>query len=117
LIIDVRAIAGEKDGEDLRRFLADVMDYLFVDDEGYLIAALSPSELGIEPTPGKVGREFYIECDDLETTAKELLGKGVEFVRPVSETSFGFAASIRTPAGTEIGLCQRQERPGAKPSE
>ncbi len=116
MIMDVRAIAGEKNGDDLRRFLMDVLDYPFVDDEGWLIAVLSPSELGIESADGKIKHEVYIECDNLETLAKDLLARGVKFARPVSETSFGLAASIKIPGGGEIGLCERRERPEPQPS-
>ena len=114
--MDVRVIAGEKGGEDLRRFLMDVLDYPFVDDEGWLIAVLSPSELGIEPKGAKNPQEVYIECDNLETMVKDLLDRGVEFVTPVAETSFGYAASIRLPGGGEIGLCQRKEQPAPQAS-
>ncbi len=116
MIVDVHAISGTKDAEDVRHFLADTLNYPFVDADEWLILALSPSELGISSTKENDPHEFYLLCDDLEASAKDLRGKGVEFTRTISETSLGYIASIKLPGGGEIGLCQQKDQSAPQPS-
>ena len=53
MIVDVHALTDEKNADKVRHFLADVLNYQFVDAEEWLVLALSPSELGIRPATGK----------------------------------------------------------------
>ncbi len=86
-----------RDAEADRAFFRDVLGFPSVDaGQGWLIFALPPAELGIHPTDEKVepasdvlkGRhQLYLMCDDVETTAPQLKGKGVEFTQPVNEST------------------------------
>ena len=71
---------------------------------GWLIFALPPAELAVHPADGDPRHELYLMCDDIEATAEELKGKGVELTRPISDAAFGLMTAIRLPDGGELAL-------------
>jgi hypothetical protein len=73
---------------------------------GWLIFALPPTELGIHPTEGKGSHELYLMCDDLQTTIKELEGKGVKLAEPVKDAGWGLLTAIEVPGGEILRLYQ-----------
>jgi catechol 2,3-dioxygenase-like lactoylglutathione lyase family enzyme len=83
------------DAEADRGFFRDVLGLVSVDaGGGWLIFALPPAELGIHPAdekswPGSGAlqghHQLYLMCDDIESTVRELKGKGVEFTQPVND--------------------------------
>ena len=99
-----------KEPEALRKFFRDVLGFPSVDaGRGWLIFALPPSELGIHPieSASEEGRhQLYLMCDDVESTVKELKGKGVEFTRPIKKEVFGLVTAMRIPGDSELHLYQ-----------
>jgi hypothetical protein len=43
-------------------------------------------------------------CDDLHKTVADLMAKGVEFARPISEAPYGLMTAIKLPGGGELGI-------------
>ena len=104
------------DAEADRAFFRDVLGLASVDaGEGWLIFALPPTELGIHPTDEKTWpgsdalrghHQLYLMCDDVESTVRELKGKGVEFTQPVKDTGWGLLTALKLPGGSELWLYQ-----------
>ena len=111
MITGVHALIYTDDAEKVRAFFRDVLDAPFVDaGQGWLIFALPPAELGIHPkSPNdsrKTTHEFYLMCDDINTTVEELRKRGVEFARPIADQGFGLMTAIKLPGGGELGMYQ-----------
>lgn len=51
------------------------------------------------------GAAFYLMCDDLSSTMKDLRAKKVKF-SPVEEAQWGTVTTLRLPSGASIGLYQ-----------
>ena len=47
---------------------------------------------------------LYFQVDDVAAKFRELSGKGVSFVHPPQELSWGYGAELRDPTGYTIGL-------------
>jgi hypothetical protein len=105
VITGVHAIIFASQAEDVRAFCRDVLDFSSVDaGGGWLIFALPPAELAAHPTDAEEYHELYLMCDDIHATVEELIGKGVEFTRPVSDQGFGLMTALRLPGGGQLGL-------------
>ncbi|WP_329249828.1 VOC family protein [Actinoallomurus sp. NBC_01490] len=52
------------------------------------------------------GGTVFLTTDDIQTTYKELLGRGVEFVEEPVEQPYGMDTSFRDPSGNQIRLAQ-----------
>ena len=48
----------------------------------------------------------FLTTDDVHTTYKELLGRGVEFVEEPTEQPYGIDTSFRDPSGNHLRLAQ-----------
>jgi len=105
-----------KDSEADRAFLRDVLQFRSVDaGRGWLIFRLPPAEIAVHPSSeetaapnaedGVVGAAFYLMCDDLSSTMKDLRAKKVKF-SPVEEAQWGTVTTLRLPSGASIGLYQ-----------
>jgi predicted enzyme related to lactoylglutathione lyase len=114
MITGVHAIQFTADADALRAFLRDTLELPSVDaGGGWLIFGLPPAELAAHPG-AEPGTQLYLMCDDIEATAEDLRGKGVELSRPVSDEGWGLVTAIALPGGGEIGLYEpRHERPPA----
>jgi predicted enzyme related to lactoylglutathione lyase len=105
VITGVHALLFTEDADQLRDFLADVLDLRSVDaGEGWLIFALPPAEVAAHPAERAGGVELYLMCDDIEATSADLRGKGVELTGPVRDEGWGLLTGIRLPGGGELGL-------------
>jgi len=109
-----------RDAQADRAFFRDVLGLKSVDaGEGWLIFALPPTELGIHPTDEKSWaksdalkghHQLYLMCDDVDSTVRELKGKGVKFTQPVNDTGWGLLTALRLPGGSELWLYQPKHR-------
>jgi len=107
LISGAHAMIFSRDPETDRTFFKDVLGLDSVDSGGgWLIFALPPTEVGIHPTDQPEHHQLYLLCDDIETTARALEGKGVPLKRPFDEARWGRVTEITLPGGGRIGLYQ-----------
>jgi predicted enzyme related to lactoylglutathione lyase len=105
-ITGVHAILYTRDADADRAWLANTLGLRSVDaGGGWLIFALPPAELAAHPASRDGGAvELYLMCDDLETTMRELGGKGVAFDGPVTDQQWGRVTKIVLPSGARLGL-------------
>jgi predicted enzyme related to lactoylglutathione lyase len=107
MIIGAHAILYSKKADEVRAFFRDILKYPFVDaGHGWLIFALPPAELAVHPAENEQYHELYLMCDDIEKTISDLKSRGVTFLRPVQDASFGRVTAIQLPGGLELGLYQ-----------
>jgi catechol 2,3-dioxygenase-like lactoylglutathione lyase family enzyme len=98
-------IVFSRDPEMDRAFFADVLGQPSVDaGGGWLIFKLPPAEVAVHPSDRSVGHELYFMCDDVESTMRELRGKGVEFTQDVAVERWGRVTRFRLPGGSEVGM-------------
>lgn len=107
MINGVHALFYAKDAAKVRSFFKDTLKLDSVDaGHGWLIFALPPAELGIHPTEDEPRQEFYLMCDDIQTTMKDLKTQKVEFAGGVRDQGWGLVTTIKVPGGGEMGLYQ-----------
>ena len=108
MITGLHSIIYAQDAAKVRAFLRDVLGLKSVDaGRGWLIFAAPPAEIAAHPIDEgeKPHHEFFLMCDDLKATIKELAGKGVQCVA-VTEAPWGLSTTIQLPGGGELGLYQ-----------
>lgn len=107
MITGAHVILYSKDAAADREFLRDVLSLGHVDaGDSWLIFRLPPTELAIHPTGGEPQQEFYLMCDDLDETVRQLTAKGAEVDGELTKASWGMRASIRLPSGSVLPLYQ-----------
>jgi hypothetical protein len=107
MITGVHAIVFSPAAEQVRAFLADVLELPSTDaGGGWLVFALPPAELAVHPADGRTHHELYLMCDDIEATLAELRAKGAEVAQDVSDQRWGLLAAIRLPDGSELPVYQ-----------
>jgi predicted enzyme related to lactoylglutathione lyase len=107
MITGVHAVIFTRDAERDRAFFRDVLEFPSLDaGGGWLIFALPPAELAAHPAEQGGQHELYLMCDDVEATVAQLIAKGVDVARPISDEGFGLVTAIRLPGGDELGLYQ-----------
>jgi uncharacterized glyoxalase superfamily protein PhnB len=93
------------DPEADRALFRDVLELPHVDaGGGWLIFKLPPAELAVHPDDTPTGQGLYFTCDDVEATARDLRGRGVELTQDITEERWGRVTRIRLPGGSEVGL-------------
>jgi hypothetical protein len=96
--------------EALRAVLRDVFKFTHVDaGEGWLIFALPPAELGVHPAEGPtyesgMRHQISLMCDDINTTIRELRGKGIEVQGEPTDEGYGITVMLNLPGGVEVML-------------
>jgi predicted enzyme related to lactoylglutathione lyase len=92
-----------KDADKVRGFFKDVLKLGSVHaGHGWLIFALPP--VAAHPTEDEPHYDFYLMCDDIQKSVKDLKAKGVELTQPVKEQRWGLVTAIKIPGGGEMGL-------------
>jgi predicted enzyme related to lactoylglutathione lyase len=118
VINGVHAIIFSDDAEGVRAFFRDVLELPSVDaGGGWLIFALPPAELAAHPADGEGRHELYLMCDHIEATVEELLAKGVEVTREISDEGFGLMTALRLPDGRELALYEPRHASPLSPSD
>ena len=96
--------------EALRAMLRDVFGWKHVDaGDGWLIFKLPPAELGVHPAEGptddaNVRHQLSFMCDDINATARELRGKGVEVIGDPVDEGWGITVMLVLPGGVNVML-------------
>ncbi len=104
-----------KDAEADRAFFRDVLKFPSVDaGHGWLIFAMPPAEAAFHDSEKNGPHEFYLMCDDLAATLKDLKSKNVK-VSDVSEQRWGKLASFTLPGGGKVGIYQPTHLSPMKP--
>lgn len=105
MITGAHTILFTSDPEGARDFFADILGLPSVDaGGGWLIFALPPAELAIHPSDAGARHELFLMCDRIETTVDELVRKGVQFTRPITDQRWGRVTAFRLPGGEELAL-------------
>jgi len=106
MIFGAHVIVYSKDSTADRAFLRDILGFASVDaGHGWLIFALPPAEVAVQPSEEDDRHELYFMCDDLKAQILALKDKGVE-CSEVREARWGSITKIRLPGGSEVGLYQ-----------
>jgi hypothetical protein len=112
LIRGMHALFYSNEPEALRKFLRDMLGLAGTDvGEGWLIMDIPEADLGVHPIEatgrphsGDMHLSFY--CDDIESTMRELVRRGVEFTQHVEDQGWGLVAKMRVPGGFDVQLYQ-----------
>ncbi|MCP4245477.1 MAG: hypothetical protein GY778_00360 [bacterium] len=98
--------------KELRAFIRDKLGFRSTDvGEGWLIFDLPEADMGCHPAASEDGQpsgtpdiSFY--CDDIEQTAAELKGRGVEFTEGITDRGFGLVTHFKMPGDFAVQLYQ-----------
>lgn len=105
-ISGAHVILYSNDAEADRAFFRDVLEFPAVDaGHGWLIFKLPPAEVAMHPAESEPYAEFYLMCDDLQSTIESLAARHVTCT-PLEKERWGLRTSIRLPSGSRIGLYQ-----------
>lgn len=105
MINGAHVIIHSRDAEADRAFIRDVLGFPHVDaGHGWLIFKLPPAELATHPAEDDPRHEFYLMCDDIQSTLEGLGASGVQVDVPVTEHNWGLLTAIRLPSGGELPL-------------
>ena len=108
MIAATHALIYAEDAEAARAFFRDVLRWENVDaEDGWLIFALPPGELGVHPADAQRPsgtHALFLMCHDIEQTVVDLEAKGVEFTMPITDAGFGLITHMKVPGSGEIGL-------------
>lgn len=106
--------------DELRDFIKNKLQLPFNDvGGGWLIFDFPAGDLGVHPTDGnealhgKHDISFY--TDDLETTVKELEGRGVKFDDAIEDHGYGFVIHLTMPGGLKIQIFEPKYAKKAAP--
>ena len=109
MIIGAHIVLYSNDAEADRAVFRDVLGFRWVDaGHGWLIFKLPPAEAAFHPAGGGAApghTEFYLMCDDLQTTIQSLAASNV-VCGAIDQAPWGMKTSIRLPGGGTIGLYQ-----------
>jgi predicted enzyme related to lactoylglutathione lyase len=108
----MHALIYSTDPEADRAFLRDSLGWSFVEDHpGWLIFRLPPGEVAVHPLDaGEPRHEFFLMCDDLDATVRDLAAKGATFEGEVQNARFGLLTRLVLPSGARIGLYEPRHR-------
>jgi catechol 2,3-dioxygenase-like lactoylglutathione lyase family enzyme len=115
MILACHTLIYSDDADATRAFLRDVLGFPSIDagtgDDGWLVFATGPSELGVHPTAGEgysSPRHHAISfiVDDLGSTMEELRAKGAEFSSGPDDHGYGLVAMVRVPGADDVQLYQ-----------
>lgn len=93
-----------RDAEADRAFFRDVLDYPFVDaGHDWLIFALPPAELAIQPGDANDVHELFLMCDDVGAFITQMSARGV-LCSDVQRQRWGLITHLMLPGGGALGV-------------
>jgi predicted enzyme related to lactoylglutathione lyase len=111
MIKGVHTMFYSSEAAELRAFIRDKLGLPANDvGDGWLIFDIPEADMGCHPTDsqGPPSGTHYVSfyCDDIDTTVKELAGRGVEFTDEISDVGYGMAIHFDMPGGVAVELYQ-----------
>ncbi len=113
--VHLTVYTSEKNADELRAFLRDVLELPGFDaGGGWLIFAL-PGEIGFHPDEEKrdsdpAGQTLGFACKNLDKVVADLKKKGVQFLDEIRDEGWGRLTSFRLPGGMEADLYEPRYR-------
>jgi predicted enzyme related to lactoylglutathione lyase len=106
MITGVHALFYTTDPEGARAFLRDKLQLPhFYAMPGWPLFDAPSGIVGCHPAD-EPAQGIAFSCDDIQATIGELKGRGVKFVSPVLEVSWGWTAEFELPGGDLVQLYQ-----------
>jgi len=106
MITGAHVIIYSKDPEADRTFFREVLKFPHVDaGHAWLIFALPAAEAAFHPSEENDSHEFYLMCDDLKATMRDLEPQKIE-CSEVHEERWGSITKMKLPGGGNLGLYQ-----------
>jgi hypothetical protein len=95
-------------------FFRDVLKLPSVDDGGYVIFGLPPSEVSLHEADTNDKHELFLMCKDVRAFVAEMAKRGVACAA-VQDQGWGALTSLTLPGGGKLSVYQpRHKRPGAR---
>jgi hypothetical protein len=119
MIIGAHIIIQSKDANADRAFLNRLAFPFVPMDGGFTIHGLPPSEVAIHSSEKNDVHEFWLMCDDIDDTIREMARAGIA-ATPIREASWGLMTTLTLPGGGKLGVYEpkhprpKQHKPGVK---
>jgi len=116
MIIGAHIIIQSKDADADRAFLNRLTLPSVPMGGGFTIYGLPPSEVAIHPSEKNDVHEFYLMCDDVKATIREMERAGIA-ASPIAEAGWGLMTTLTLPGGGKLGVYEpkhprpKQHRP------
>jgi hypothetical protein len=113
MIIGAHMIITSKNPKADHAFLREVLKLPHVDDGGYLIFGLPPSEVSVHQADKNGGHQLFLMCDDVQTFVVEMKKRNVS-CSPVADQGWGLLTQLQLPGGDKLAVYEpRHARPQA----
>ncbi|HEU4351930.1 MAG TPA: hypothetical protein VFR66_08630 [Burkholderiales bacterium] len=117
MIIGAHIIVTSTNPKADHAFLREVLKLPHVDDGGYLIFGLPPSEMSVHQADKNSGYELFLMCEDVQAFVAEMKKHNVS-CSPVADQGWGLLTQIQLPAGGKLAVYEpRHARPHAATSK
>lgn len=103
MIIGAHIIIQSKNPDADRAFLQNLTLPSVPMGDGFTIYGLPPSEVAIHPSDQNDVHEFYLMCDDVEATIREMEEAGI-VASPIMEAGWGLMTTLTLPGGGKLGI-------------
>lgn len=81
--------------------------------DGFTIYGLPPSEVAIHPSEKNDVHEFYLMCDDIEASVREIERAGIAASK-IMDHGWGLLSTLTLPGGGKLGIYE-PKHPRPKP--
>lgn len=105
MIIGAHVIIQSKNAEADRAFLNRLTLPSVPMPGGFTIYGLPPAEVAIHPSDNNDVHEFYLMCDDVNATIREMEKAGIA-ASPIHEAGWGLLTTLTLPGGGKLGIYQ-----------
>jgi hypothetical protein len=92
-------------------FLRNILKLPHVDDGGYLIFGLPPSDMSVHQADKNAVHELFLMCDDVQDFVAEMKKRNVS-CSPVADQGWGLLTQMQLPGGGKLAVYEpRHARP------